>query len=189
MLLIGVAFLAIAFNACIRRNTASIPVLALNLYTGIDQLVRLDDTPEQIAARSTLVAKRLDILPKSELGQLKFTHAYHFEDVGVRAYIKHNRVALIEVQDPFKGQLVNRKVQLFPFTRIQDKTWEETLEKELGTPLDKSQGGRLSSELLVYSWGDISYNGLGPNEIAIYRDEEVSSYRKRNFGRVIKFWN
>lgn len=175
--------------ACIRRSTSSIPNLQLSLHSGIEQVVRLNDTEEQMLARGGVKGTRSEIGPSTELGQLKFSYSYEFKEAGIRAYFRTGRVALIEIQDPFPGSIVGRRLAVFPFARREDKTWEESLLIEFGTPLEKSSGGRLSSDLLLYSWGDIAFNGLGPNQFAIYRDEDVASYRKRNFGRVIKFWN
>lgn len=175
-------------TSCIKRQTSSIPNLQLSLHSGIEQLVRLNDTEEQMQARGNIRGDREEISTSSELGQLKFTHLVHFKEAGIKAYFRAGRVALIEVQDPFSGSIVGRRLPVFPFSRLEDKTWEDTLIREFGSPLEKSTGGRLSSDLLLYSWGDVAYNGLGPNQFAIYKDEDVASYRKRNFGRVLKFW-
>lgn len=178
----------LAGSACVRRDTSSLPPLQLSLHSGVEQVVRLNDTEEQMLARGAVKGTKSEIKPTTELGQLKFSHSYEFKEAGIRAYFRTGRVALIEIQDPFPGAIVGRRLAVFPFARREDKTWEESLLIEFGTPLEKSSGGRLSSDLLLYSWGDIAFNGLGPNQFAIYRDEDVASYRKRNFGRVIKFW-
>jgi hypothetical protein len=36
---------------------------------------------------------------------------------------------------------------------------------------------------MFYPWGDISYNRMGTNELAIYRDPSISSFRQKHFGR------
>lgn len=188
IVVITTAFVIFLGVGCVRRDTSSIPKLQLSLHSGLEQLVRLNDTEEQMLARGSIRGKRSDIAPSSELGQLKFSHSFEFKEVGIRAYFRTGRVSLIEVQDPFSGAIVGRRLVVFPFARLEDRTWEETLIREFGTPLEKSSGGRLSSDLLLYSWGDIAFNGLGPNQFGVYRDEDVAAYRKRNFGRVIKFW-
>ena len=176
-------------GACVRRNTASLPPLQLSLHSGLEGLVRLNDSEQQMTERSTVKAIRREIPTNSSLGALRFTHFYEVKESGIKAYFRGGRVGLIEIQDPFTGTIVGKRIQIFPFNRRDDKSWEETLIREFGSPLEKSSGGRLSSDLLLYNWGDIAFNGLGPNQIAIYRDYDIAAYRRQNFGRVIRFWN
>ena len=66
--------------------------------------------------------------------------------------------------------------------------WEEYLVRELGDPVLRASGGTFGSEALFYAWGDISYNHSGPNEIAIYKDPDIITYRQSNFGRDMRLF-
>lgn len=182
------ALVFLGFAACTDRSPQSLPPMNLSLHSGIEELVRLNDTEAQMEARSLVRGKKNDIAASSELGGLRFSHYIEFTSAGTKAYFRNGRVALIEIQDPFRGAIIGRKLPLFPFNRVEDRTWEDTLVREFGTPMEKSSGGRLSSDLLLYNWGDVAFNGLGPNQFAVYRDDDIATYRKRHFGRVIRFW-
>lgn len=189
--LIGIAIsvaIFMAFVACIRRTPSNIPPMEVSLYTGIDSVARMDESESSVSARTQFSPEKFEVAD-SELLALKFTSGVHFKDVGVKAYFRNGRVALIEVQEPFAGIVQGKKYQLFPFLSSNGKTWQETITREFGIASNHSDGGRFGSESLFYGWGDISYNGMGPNQLALYRDPEIAKYRMKNFGRVIKFWN
>jgi hypothetical protein len=173
--------------ACTRRETASLPPLELSLYLGVQNLVRLSDTESEIMSHARGLAKKGDVSPA--LTALKFTQVVGVETEGVRAYLRNGRVALIELQEPFKGGIQGKKIKLFPFTIPPGKSWDEALIREFGEPELRASGGSFGSEALFYSWGDISYNRMGPNQIAVYRDPDIAQYRKQNFGREIRFWS
>jgi hypothetical protein len=184
---LGLLATVFIFGGCIRRDASSLPPLELSLYLGIDHLVRLSDTEGEILAHSQGLGKKSDL--PSDLAALKFTAMVSMDVVGVRAYVRNGRVALIEVQDPFKGGIQGRKIKLFPFKLPPGNTWDEALIREFGEPSLRASGGRFGSEALFYSWGDLSFNRMGPNQIAVYRDPDIAQYRKQNFGRNINFWS
>lgn len=184
---LSIVLIFLAGLACIRRTPSNLPPLEVGLYTGIEQVAKLDESEAQVSARTQFSPEKLDVTD-ADLIALKFTSAVHFKDVGVKAYFRKGRVALIEVQEPFAGGLQGKKYQLFPFGSQKGKSWQEVITREFGSPQNHNEGGRFSSESLAYSWGDISYNGNGPNQLALYRDPEVAQYRQKNFGRVIQFW-
>jgi len=160
----------------------------LNIYAGIDDLVRLSDTETQIATRTKRERKKIDLGDNTEFKALRLAYLLHFKDAGVKAYFRNGRVALLEVQEPFHGTIQNKRIKIFPFNIPTGGSWEEALKREFGAPQASVSGGRLGSQALFYSWGDISFNGMGPNQIALYRDAEISTYRQNNFGRVVEFF-
>lgn len=175
-------------TSCIWRKTASLPPLEINLFVGIDRLARLNDSEKAVEASSLLTPKRFNLDPGSELASMRFTHGVSFEEAGLRVYFRNGRVVLIEVQEPFRGSIHGRKLNLFPLMKAPQSSWEETLLREFGQPLTHATGGRFGSEALFYAWGDISFNGAGPNQIALYRDLRIANYRQKNFGRVLELF-
>lgn len=151
----------------------------------MDAVIRIDDTEADVAQRSAWQCDREVVSDGSTLGELKFSHVCHYKDLGIRAYYRYNRVALIEIQEPFHGMIKGRNLKLFGLTRVPGKAWRDTLIQSFGAPATESDGGRLSSQALFYYWGDIAFNGQGPNELAIYRDVAIRSYRSQNFGRIL----
>lgn len=174
--------------ACIFRDTASVPPMEVSLYFGVDQLVRLGDTESAVHKRSHFDIKK-SAVSDSELTSLRFTDQLEFPDLGVHAYLRYNRVALLEIQEPFRGVVHGKRMELFPFATQTGQNWEEMLVRQLGTPTSEASGGRLSSNSLFYTWGDISYNAMGPNQLAIYRDPDIAKYRQKNFGRMLKLFS
>lgn len=174
--------------ACIRRTPTSLLPLQVSLYSGVEEVVRLGDLESDIQARSKEVSERVDLSSNADAQEAQFSHLLHFKAIGIRAYFRHSRVALIEIQEPFRGEVRGKRLKIFPFAAQQGRSWDEVIMRELGEPTMRVSGGRLSSEALFYSWGDISFNGMGPNEIALYRQAEVGTFRQKNFGRVIKLF-
>ena len=66
--------------------------------------------------------------------------------------------------------------------------WEKLITRQLGPPVLRVSGGRLNSQSLFYPWGDISFNNMGPNQLALYRDAEVGKYRQNDFGRELQLF-
>lgn len=157
----------------------------MSLYTGIPGVASLGDTYNSVTENSKYPYERVDVDPTSELGKLGFNEFVHFKTLGTRVYFKRDGVGFITAQEPFKGTIKGKKINLFSFSVPPVANWESHLIKELGQPDARASGGRFGSEGLFYNWGDISYNRMGPNELALYRNPELSKYRLTNFGREL----
>jgi hypothetical protein len=166
----------------------------LNLYSGIRQLVALGDAEAQVKSKVKFDFERQDYKEDTRsiamtLSRLNITHSYKYSDLGTTVYFRDKRVVLIELQPPFKGEIQGKKMTLFDFKVPGDKTWEDILVRKLGGPVARASGGKFGSEALFYSWGDVSYNRMGLNQVALYRDPGISRYRQKNFGRDLKLFN
>jgi hypothetical protein len=183
------AALTLAFVAsCTRKETPVVANMELSLYSGIRQLVNINETEEKVLERAPYKPERVDLSAEPGVDRIKFTHLLFFKEVGVRAYFRNGRVALIEVQDPFNGRVQGHKLNIFSLSNADPHHWDQLLMAELGTPNARMGGGTFGSEALYYSWGDIAFNAKGPNELAIYRDPSIAIYRQTNFGRKIKIF-
>ncbi len=178
----------IALEACTKKQPPASSNLELSLYSGIRQLVNINDTEEKILERSPWKPERTDLSQDPGVERIKFTHVLFFKEIGTRAYFRNGRVALIEVQDPFQGVIQGKKLFVFRLAPADPDHWSNILMAELGSPQMRMGGGKFGSEALYYSWGDISFNAQGPNEIAIYRDPEIIKFRQTTFGRKIKIF-
>lgn len=165
-----------------------VPLLELSLYTGIPGLASLGQTQKQVEKIAKIPFERVSIEPDTPLGKLRFTEVFLFKSIGTKVYFKRDGAGLITAQEPFKGTIKGKKVKLFAFSVPPVSDWETLLIKELGPPESRSSGGRFGSEALYYNWGDMSYNRMGPNEIALYRNPELSKYRLTNFGREVELF-
>ncbi len=159
--------------------------LEVSLFSGVDTIVRLDDTESDTMSRTPERCESEPIAVDSPLAELKFTQLCEYKSLGIKAYYRFGRVALLELQEPFHGVVKGKNLRLFGLTRVAGKTWRDTLIQRFGAPGAESQGGRLSSQGLFYYWGDIAFNGQGPNQLALYRDQTIRTYRGQNFGRVL----
>ena len=156
----------------------------LSLYTGVVKLVKLGD-PLSVTLNQ-VQKKWVDIpIEKTELPELKIEKAIHFPELGIKVFYRNKKAAMILFQEPFQGVLRTSKIKLFPFESAPQGTWEEYLIKKLGKPKWIVSGGRLNSKGLYYPWGDISFNAMGPNQIALYRDPAFLKYREKDFGREV----
>lgn len=182
--LISLALLA----GCTRKEPPAVTNMELSLYSGIRQVVNINETEEKVLERTPYKPERVDLSADPGVDRIKFTHLLFFKEVGIRAYFRNGRVALIEVQDPFQGRVQGHKLTIFNLTNADPEHWDRLLMAELGTPNARMGGGSFGSEALYYSWGDVSFNAKGPNEIAIYRDPSIAIYRQTNFGRKIKIF-
>ena len=180
------ATLPLLFAHCTR--SAPRPEHDVSLYSGLRDIVTLGDSETQVLQRARGAPERMQISNDPGLLKLRFSHLFNFRENGTRVYFRHGRVALIAAQEPFRGKVQGKRLTLFKFGPPPENTWEEVLTRELGEPLARASGGRFGSEAFFYPWGDISYNRMGPNEIALYRDPDVSRYRLKNFGREVKFF-
>ena len=180
--------LFLASSACIRKK-APPAIMEVNLYSGVQDFVKIGDSEGQIIDRGKKLEPEIaELPPKAADERLSFSKVYRFRSLGMRLYFQQGRVSLIELQEPFRGNIQGKRLQIFSFAAPQGSTWEDLLTKGFGVPLVKASGGRFGAEAFFYSWGDVSFNRMGPNELAIYRDREISNYRQKNFGRDVKFF-
>ena len=157
-------------------------------YSGIPAIARLGETLSQVTSRTTFPYVKVPLSEDPSLEKLNFTEGLHFTTLGIHVYFRRMGVTLIVAQEPFRGVIANKKIKLFSFAVPPVENWETHLFKELGLPDTRASGGRFGSEILFYEWGDISYNRMGPNQIAIYRDPEIKTYRQTNFGRELSLF-
>jgi hypothetical protein len=163
--------------------------MIVNLYSGVPQIALLGESPEEVKARLPSEPKKTDLKDNAELTALGFSEMYECSDIGMRIYIRRGKVALIEIQEPFQGSIRGKKVNLFSISKPTHGAWADDITAQFGAPDLQASGGRLGSQSFFYPWGDISFNGLGPNELALYRDPQIVAYREHNFGRVVKFFS
>ncbi len=176
--------------ACTRKPTQP-SEMTIHLFSGIRNFVRLGDNESDVkrASQFTYVQESIQAdPPRASLIAEKVSHLFYYKDLGTKAYFRDGRVVLIEIQEPFRGVILGKTLKFFQFEVRKDKTWSEALEREFGGPLARGEGGRFGAEALFYPWGDISFNRMGPNEIALYTDPAISQYRQRNFGREIRLF-
>ena len=187
--LIAITFLGMA--ACTKKPEISM-TLDVNLYSGVPEFAKLGDSEGQLIERSKKIKPEITDIPRqvSATGEdrLSFNKIFFYKPVGMRVYMRHGRVALIELQEPFRGSIQGKKLQVFSFAAPSGESWEDALVKEFGNPVVRASGGRFGSEAFFYSWGDVSFNRMGPNELAIYRDNDLSNLRQKSFGRDVKFF-
>jgi len=184
-ILVGCIALLSIFPACLEEDKPDV-FLELSLYTGIPGVARIGETYQQVTQNASFPWETYQIPPEPAYTKLGFTEAIVFKSVGTRVYFRRGGAALITAQEPFRGQIKSKNIRLFAFSVPVVADWEDLLLKELGQPDARASGGRFSSEGLYYSWGDISYNRMGPNEIALYRDTELAKFRMKNFGRELQ---
>lgn len=189
VVLAGVCLSLLFAMSCTGGKEAPIS-MEVNLYSGVQDFAKIGDSEGSIVERAKKWNAEIVDLGKPAVGEerLAFTKYYHFKDLGMKLYYRNTRVALIELQEPFRGNIQGKRLKVFSFAPPSGSTWEELLVKEFGAPVVKASGGRFGAEAFFYSWGDISFNRMGPNELALYRDPEISNYRQKNFGRDVKFF-
>jgi hypothetical protein len=164
------------------KSTAN---LEINLYSGIRGVANLGDSWSQVQQVCKWRTVSLELPSGSDENRIQFSEAHSIPDLGTRLYFRDGRIALIEIQEPFKGSIQGKTLKLFDFKPPPDKSWDDVLQLQFGPPLARASGGRFGSEANFYSWGDISYNRMGTNELAIYRDATISNFRQKHFGRDI----
>ncbi len=160
------------FLSCTRKEASKVEY-DLSLYSGIRGVASLGDSESQMLQRSRSRATKIPTNEEPGLEKLHLTHSYLFKDIGTSVYFRGGHVAMITAQEPFRGSVQGKTLKLFSFTAPTGKTWGDVLARELGEPLARASGGKFGSEALFYSWGDISYNRMGPNQIALYRDNDL----------------
>ena len=184
-----VSFLGFAFFSCVRRPLASLPSMEVNLFAGIEKLAKLGDNEEMVIKRTAWTKVKTIEVSIPDQREFGFSKILHIPDAGARVYLRYGYTSLILLQEPFHGNILGKKFKVFTFSIPGGNTWEEALVKELGAPTSKGDGGRFGSESLMYSWGDIAFNRMGPNELALYRDQTMAKFRQKNFGRVVQFFS
>ena len=159
------------------------------LNSGIQDVAVIGDSQEQVMKH---IAERPDRAPASVFageGAARFNEIWSYPDMGLRLYFLNKRVEMIELQQPFLGKVRGTLVKVFQFQRPQGVPWDEFVIRAFGTPAAKAAGGQFGSEALFYSWGDISFNSMGPNQVAIYKTPEIQTYRINNFGKTFQLLN
>lgn len=162
-----------------------LPTYEVSLFTGIPKLAKLGDSYQVLTQTIPHSYESLPLPEAPEFQALKISQAVLYPALGLRIYFRREGAVLITLQEPFKGKIRSKKIDLFPFVRSPAGTWEEYLIKQLGIPDFTVSGGRLNSKGLFYSWGDISFNAMGPNQLALYREPSIAKYREKSFGREI----
>lgn len=175
-------------TGCIRRAPLGLPPLYINLYSGIGDVALLGEALPSVEGRKW---RKREISTRSvpEATRLSLERGLEFQDIGVRVYFRHGAVALIEVQEPFQGFVAGRTNPMFGGKPTSGESWREVLIKDYGRPSGEGMGGRFGARALFYRWGDVSFNGLGPSQISLYRHEDIAEYRKQNFGRQLRLFN
>lgn len=159
----------------------------INLYSGIADVAYLGEHESQVMRRKWRF-NEVAVSSDSSAKNLGVERIVEMPEIGVKVYFKRQLVTLIEIQDPFPGYILGRNDPLFSFSLARQDSWREDLIRQLGKPVQEATGGRLGSHALFYRWGDIAFNRMGPNQVALYRIPDVIPYREKNFGRVIKFF-
>ena len=181
-------FLFVGSLGCIKRKPP-IPNLELVVNSGIRDVVRLGDSEGLVEQHVVGVLHKPPVHEDPAAEQLGCDLIFEMDDIGARAYFRRGKVALIRIQTPFHGTIRGGKLKAFTIAPAPPKEgWDDYLMHEFGQPLLHASGGTFGSEALFYSWGDISYNRSGPNEIAIYATPDISAYRQRNFGRDMRLF-
>lgn len=167
------------------------PEMDINLYSGIRNFVRLGIPEDVLKKNTSFPAERVEIQsrsPAASLEQVEVTHYLDFRTVGTKVYFRQDRAVLIEIQDPFKGKIQGKNLDLFQMSKPEKGSWEASLERIFGGPVARASGGSFGEECLFYPWGDISYNRNGPSQLALYRDQSISRYRQKSFGRELRLF-
>lgn len=180
--ILGLAALACLLSMPLFGETPSYEV---SLFTGISGLLKLGDSSTKVTTAVSSPFEKLKLVQTKEVTQLQLSDVLFFKELGLKVYFRKNGAVLITLQEPFKGNVRTKNIALFPFGPCPTGDWESFLTKELGIPDFKLTGGRFNSVSLFYSWGDMSFNNNGPNELALYRDPQVRKYREKNFGREL----
>jgi len=182
------AFASLLFASCTRKQAKEIPRFKINLYSGVEGLAKLGYSEMTVLKSPQWEYKEILLTSIKEAEKFGFNRIVEFPDIGMRVYFRRRRAALIEVQEPFKGDIVGKKLALFTFSLPPANSWRDELIKHFGHPQSEASGGRLGSRAIFYPWGDVTFNRMGPNELALHRNPKVAEFRRRNFGRLVKLF-
>lgn len=161
----------------------------VSLYTGIHSLIKLGDTRSVVAKVMPEKGNQNDLSEFTDFPDCKIIEGINYKKLGITAYFNRSGAALIILEEPFKGNIRSKKINLFSLGPPPvSGTWGEFLSKELGAPDFVVTGGNLNSTGFFYSWGDITFNASGPNQVALYRDSSIRNYREKYFGRKLKMF-
>lgn len=164
--------------------------MLISRYSGVVGIAQIGDSEAAILSRVKWQSKKSPLPKNHALTKIRFSHMVAFPESGIRAYFRNDKVALLEIQDPFLGEIQGTRLRVFLLTNTKQEKWEDVLQAELGRqPRARYGNGKLNSEAFFYDWGDIAFNASGPNEIAVYRDPEIAKYRQTNFGRKLEMWS
>ncbi len=151
----------------------------INLFTGIPGVVRLSESYQQVTEKAKFKWEKLEV-DENLKKKAGITEGINFTGLGINVFFKRKSAAIIIMNSPFKGNVMNKKISVF-HKNADTSEWDKHVLKEFGTPEAKASGGRLNSELSIYSWGDITLTRVGPIELSMYRDSEIKNYRMNNF--------
>jgi hypothetical protein len=180
----------IGFPGCLENRTHKGPPMELRLYTGIKDIARLGDSETEFTNHiKTLKSEKKAPTNESKLDKIGFTQCYDLPESGILVCLRQGRVALVEVRPPFFGTVMGKNFKVFGFSIPSNKTWDQVLLRQFGDPVVKATGKGLGTEIYFYSWGDVTYNRLGPTEMAIYRDADVGNLRQKNTGKVMRLFS
>jgi hypothetical protein len=174
--------------ACTRKTPQLVPALSVVLNYGIPDLVVLGDSEEQVRKHIEAKPDRAPASQFFEPGAFRINDVWSYGDMGLRLYFLNGRVEMIELQQPFLAKVRGTWVRVFQFERAQGTSWDEVIVKGFGTPKARAAGGQFGAEALFYSWGDITYNSMGPNQVALYKTPEIQAYRLNNFGKLLRLF-
>lgn len=161
----------------------------VSLFTGIPPLVKLGDPLSVVKKAIKASESKVDLADFENCPDCKVSQGIQFDQLGLSIFFNRLGANLIIIQAPFKGSIRSKKVELFPLgPPPSGGTWGDFITKELGAPDFIVTGGNLNSRGFFYSWGDISFNASGPNQLALYRDPNLRKYREKSFGRKLRIF-
>ncbi len=163
--------------------------MTVNLYSGIRDVAYIGELEEDVLKRPW-DRKTISLEENASLRTIGILGGIDFEDLGVRIYFQRGLVKLIEVVQPFPGPILGDKFAFFSSVKPQNEEWRDFLIKRFGKPLDEALGGGLlKSRILIYAWGDIVYNRVGPTQLTLYRDPELQKLRRTTFAGELQLFN
>jgi len=163
-------------------------ILQVDLYSGVSEIALIGETQTEFDQHRRLILDRGPASSPGGLESVGVSQVFDYSNVGTRVFMKAGRVAMISMRRPFRGEIENKKMTLFETNRPRDKTWKEVLIEKLGNPIHEITAGIIGTSGLFYAWGDVAYNAMGPNEIALYRDYEIAKYRKDHLGEDVQIF-
>lgn len=180
--------LFLAQTACTRKEITLPATVSVVLNSGIPDVVVLGDSEQQVLKHLPAQPERAPATIFTGPDAIKMNEIWSYPDQGLRLYFLNSRVEMIELQQPFLGKVRGTLVRVFQFERPKDTPWDEFIIKGFGEPIARAAGGKFGSEALFYPWGDISYNSMGPNQVALYKTPEIQNYRLNNFGKSLQLF-